>query len=163
MNEKITARLLRTSLDELRQARLHLTFSAQRVEQLGGERSDWSEADLEKIEAYTGRFARVVDLLTNKVLRALFAHELEQAETVLDRFNLAEKRGLVASAGELRTLKEHRNSIAHDYAGAKIKIIFAFCRTTQVQLDAICDRVDAYAGQFLPPQLGGKLKEKSGK
>ena len=112
MNEKITARLLRTSLDELRQARAHLTFSAQRVGQLGGERSGWSEADLEKIEAYTGRFARVVDLLTNKVLRALFAHELEQAETVLDRFNLAEKRGSVASAGELRTLKEHRNSIA---------------------------------------------------
>ena len=48
MNEKITARLLRASLDELRQARAHLTFSAQRVGQLGGERSDWSEADLEK-------------------------------------------------------------------------------------------------------------------
>ncbi len=112
MNEEITARLLRASLDELRLARAHLTYSAQRVGQLGGGASDWSEADLEKIEAYTGRFARVVDLLTNTVLRALFAHELEQAETVLDRFNLAEKRGLVASAGELRTLKEHRNRIA---------------------------------------------------
>jgi hypothetical protein len=94
MNEKTTARLLRASLDELRQARAHLAFSAQRAGQLGGERRDWSEAGLETIEAYTGRFARVVDLLTNKVLRALFAHELERAETVLDRFNLAEKRGL---------------------------------------------------------------------
>jgi hypothetical protein len=112
MNEKITARLLRASLDELRQARVHLAFSAQSVRQLGGAGSDRSEADLEKIEAYTGRFARVVDLLTNKVLRALFAHELEPAETMLDRLNLAEKRGFVASAGELRTLKEHRNSIA---------------------------------------------------
>jgi hypothetical protein len=149
LNEKITARLLHASLDELRQARAHLTFSAQRVGQLGGERSGWSEADLEKIEAYTGRFARVVDLLTNKVLRALFAHELEHAETMLDRLNLAEKRGFVASAGELRTLKEHRNSIAHDYAGAKMETIFAFCRTTQVQLDAICDRVDAYALRVL--------------
>jgi hypothetical protein len=149
MNEITTARLLRASLDELRQARGHLNFSAQRVVQLGDERSDWSEADLEKIEAYTGRFARVVDLLTNKVLRALFAHELESAETVLDRFNLAEKRGFAASAGELRTLKEHRNRIAHDYAGAKMEAIFAFCRATQVQLDAICDRVVAYAGQIL--------------
>jgi uncharacterized protein with HEPN domain len=149
MNEKITARLLRAGLDELRQARDHLTFSAQRVGQLGGERSDWSEADLEKIEAYTGRFARVVDLLTNKVLRALFVHELERAETVLDRFNLAEKRGFVASAGELRTLKEHRNSIAHDYAGTKMETIVAFCRTTQVQLDAICDRVSKYIESLL--------------
>jgi uncharacterized protein YutE (UPF0331/DUF86 family) len=90
-----------------------------------------------------------VDLLTNKVLRALFAHELERVETMLDRLNLAEKRGFVASAGELRTLKEHRNRIAHDYAGAQMETIFAFCRTTQVQLDAICDRVDTYAHQIL--------------
>ena len=149
MNEKITARLLRASLDELRQARVHLAFSAQSVRPLGGEHSDRSEADLEKIEAYTGRFARVVDLLTNKVLRALFAHELERAETMLDRLNLAEKRGFVSRAGELRTLKEHRNRIAHDYAGTQMETIFAFCRATQVQLDAICDRVVAYAGQIL--------------
>jgi uncharacterized protein with HEPN domain len=149
VKEEITARLLRASLDELRQARVHLAFSAQSVRRLGGEHSDRSEADLEKIEAYTGRFARVVDLLTNKVLRALFAHELERVETMLDRLNLAEKRGFVASAGELRTLKEHRNRIAHDYAGARMETIFAFCRTTQVQLDAICDRVDAYARQIL--------------
>jgi len=149
MSEKISARLLRVSLDELRQARSHLTFSVQRVCQLGGERSNWSEADLEKIEAYTGRFARVVDLLTNKVLRALFAHELEPAETVIDRFILAEKRGFVAGAEELSILKEHRNSIAHDYAGTKTETIFAFCRTTQVQLDAICNCVEAYAARRL--------------
>jgi hypothetical protein len=52
MNEKITARLLRASLDELRQARVHLAFSAQSVRPLGGEHSDRSEADLEKIEAW---------------------------------------------------------------------------------------------------------------
>ncbi len=148
MNEKTSVRLLGASLAELRQARAHLTFSARRVQQLGGGRSGWSEDDLEKIEAYTGRFARVVDLLTNKVLRALFAHELERAETVLDRFNLAEKRGFVASAGELRTLKEHRNIIAHDYAGTKMESIFAFCRTTQDQLDAICNRVADYASRL---------------
>ena len=90
-----------------------------------------------------------MDLLTNKVLRALFAHELEPAETVLDRFNLAEKRGFVTSAEELRILKEHRNSIAHDYAGTKMESIFAFCRDTQNQLDGICERVVAHARQIL--------------
>lgn len=149
MNEKTTARLLRESLDELCRARGHLNFSAQRVERLGSAGSNRSEDDLEKIEAYTGRFARVVDLLTNKVLRALFAHELEPAETVLDRFNLAEKRGFAASAGELRTLKEHRNRIAHDYAGAGLETIFAYCREQQPVLDAVCDRVASYANQIL--------------
>jgi hypothetical protein len=46
-------------------------------------------------------------------------------------------------------LREGLRAGGHDYAGTKIEIIFAFCRTTQVQLDAICGRVDAYAGQIL--------------
>ena len=58
MNEEITARLLRASLDELRLARAHLTYSARARRATGGGASDWSEADLEKIEAYTGRFSR---------------------------------------------------------------------------------------------------------
>ena len=37
----------------------------------------------------------------------------------------------------------------HDYAGARLEAIFDFCRTTQVQLDAICERVAAHASQIL--------------
>lgn len=146
MNENLCARLLCASLDELRPARGHLAFSALSVAPLDGDRS---EAALVKIDAYTARYARVVDLLTNKVLRAVFAYELEPAETMLDRLNLAEKRGFVATAGDLRNLIEHRRRIAHDYAGTQMETIFAFCRLTQAQLDAICDRVTAHAERLL--------------
>ncbi len=88
-------------------------------------------------------------MLTNKALRALFRYELEPAETVLDRLNLAEKRGFVDRAEVLKTFKENRNVIAHDYAGAVVEEIFSFCRTEQAQLDSICDRITAYARKLL--------------
>lgn len=96
MKQDISARFLRTSLDELSRARERLAFSYQRVLDLGADLSGFSPEELERVEAFTSRFARVVDLLTNKVLRALFAYELESVETVLDRLHLAEKRGFVA-------------------------------------------------------------------
>ncbi len=149
MTVEISARLLRLNLEELHGARTHLTFSHGRIAGLEAERASWTEEDLERIEAYTSRFARVVDLLTNRVLRALFRHELEPAETMLDRLNLAEKRGFVDEAEELRLLKENRNAIAHDYAGKEIEAVFAFCRDRQGRLDAICDRVAAYSQRLL--------------
>lgn len=101
------------------------------------------------MEAFTSRFVRLVDLLTQKVLRALFDYELEPVETVLDRLNLAEKRGFVAHAEDLERLKEQRNIIAHDYAGAKADRIFAFCRDHWAELEAICDHVGAYGEVLL--------------
>lgn len=101
------------------------------------------------MEAFTSRFVRLVDLLTQKVLRALFDYELEPVETVLDRLNLAEKRGFVAHAEDRERLKEQRNIIAHDYAGAKADRIFAFCRDHWAELEAICDHVGAYGEVLL--------------
>lgn len=80
---------------------------------------------MERVEAYTGRFARVVDLLVNKVLRALDRHEL---------------------AGEgFRAMKEVRNIIAHDYSGAELAALLVFCRSREAELNDACNRVVAYA------------------
>ena len=111
-----------------------------------------TEEQLENTEAFTGRFARVVDLLVNKVLRSLDRVELKPEGTLLDVVNRAEKRGFVAEAGELREMKDVRNMIAHDYAGAKAAEIFVYCREQKPVLDAICDRAASYAAQFAPGQ-----------
>jgi hypothetical protein len=149
MKQDTSARFLRMSLDELCRAREHFAFSYQRVLDLGTDLGVFTPEELERVEAFTSRFARVVDLLTNKVLRALFRYELEPVETVLDRLHLAEKRGFVARAEDLRVLKEQRNVIAHDYAGAETAGVFAFCREHWARLDAICDRVVIYAERVL--------------
>lgn len=149
MTPRASALLLRTSLAELARACAQLDFSRERVSTLAPEVRAWGPEDLERVDALTSRFGRVVDLLTNKVLRSLFLYELESVDTVLDRLNLAEKRGFVARAEQLKQLKEQRNVIAHDYAGAELGRVVAFCREHGEELDAICRRVIAYAEQRL--------------
>jgi len=140
-----SADVLRASLADLRLARDHLQFSFDRIRHVAEPPANWTAEELERMEAFTGRFARVVDLLTNTVLRALFRVELEPEGTPLDRLDLAEKRGFVDRAEELRLLKEQRNVIAHDYAGKAHDRVFKFCRDRTPTLEAICDRVASYA------------------
>jgi uncharacterized protein YutE (UPF0331/DUF86 family) len=140
--------LLDPGLADLASARRHLDFSFQQVARLSDAWNGATEKQLESAEAFTGRFARAVDLLVNKVLRSLDRVELKPEGTLLDVVNRAEKRGLVARAEELREMKDVRNMIAHDYAGAKAAEIFAYCREQKPVFDAICDRVVAYASQI---------------
>lgn len=146
--------LLRAALDDLRLARGHLRFSLDRVGDLAGSPAAWTPEDLERVDAFTGRFARVVDLLTNTVLRALFRFELEPEGSPRDRLDLAEKRGFVERAEDLRLMKEQRNEIARDYAGKAQDRVLAFCRKHAPQLEAIADRVTRYAEARLPGPSG---------
>jgi len=141
--------LLEQGLAELTSARRHLDYSFQQVAGLPDTLAGATEQQLESAEAFTGRLARAVDLLVNKVLRSLDRVELRSEDTLLDVINRAEKRGFVGRAQELREMKDVRNMIAHDYAGAKAAEIFAYCREQKPVLDAICDRVVAHAEQIL--------------
>ncbi len=139
---------LRAALDDLAQAREHLAFSSARVAGIDLARAP-SPEELERIEAYTSRFARVVDLLVNKALRALDRYELAGAGTLLDVLHRAEKRALIGDAEAFRAMKEVRNIIAHDYSGTELKDLLGFCRERERVLDAACDRVRDYARQKL--------------
>ncbi len=143
--------LLEQSLAELASARRHLDFSFQQVAGLPDTLSGATEQQLESAEAFTGRFARSVDLLVNKVLRSLDRMELKPDGTLLDVVHRAEKRGFVNQSDELREMKDVRNMIAHDYAGARAAEIFAYCREQKPVFDAICQRASAYADRILSP------------
>jgi len=145
--------LLEQGLAELANARRHLDYSFQQVAGLPDTLKDATEKQLESAEAFTGRFARSVDLLVNKVLRSLDRLELNPEGTLLDIIHRAEKRGLVGRAEELREMKDVRNMIAHDYAGARAAEIFAYCREQKPVFDGICDRVVTQAGQILFAQF----------
>ena len=58
------------------------------------------------------------------------------------------KPGFLADAGALREMKDVRNMIAHDYAGAKAAEIFAYCRAQKPAFDEIWTRVEAYIRRF---------------
>ena len=145
MTTPIAREWLEAALRDLAQAREHLAFSSGRVSGLRLTADAATPEGLERVEAYTSRFARVVDLVVNKVLRALDRHELAADGTLLDVLHRAEKRGLVASTEEFRALKEVRNVIAHDYSGAELAALLDFCRVREPLLNATCDRIAAYA------------------
>ena len=141
--------LLDQGLAELTSAQRRLDYSFQQVAGLPDTLTGATEQQLESAEAFTGRFTRAVDLLVNKVLRSLDRVELQPEGTLLDVINRAEKRRLVGRAQELREMKDVRNMIAHDYAGAKAAEIFAYCREQKPVLDGICDRTATHARQIL--------------
>lgn len=107
-----------------------------------------SEAHAEVVEAFTSRFARTVDLLANKVLRALDLVELEPSGSLLDVLNRAERRGVVNSAERLREMKNLRNLIAHDYAGEYFSETFRQCLEFTPELLDVTQRVRSYCARF---------------
>ncbi len=143
---------LEQALAELSLARAHLDYSFQQVAGLPDDLKGADAAALASVEAFSSRFARTVDLLVNKVLRSLDRVELKPEGGLLDVVNRAEKRGFVARAAELREMKDIRNIIAHDYAGAKAAEIFAWCREQKPGLEIVCDRVAAHVKTLLPAQ-----------
>ena len=112
MNRNHARSLLEQGLAELANARRHLDYSFQQVAALPDTLTGATEKQLESAEAFTGRFARSVDLLVNKVLRSLDRVELKPEGTLLDVVNRAEQRGFVNRSEELREMKDVRNMIA---------------------------------------------------
>ena len=87
MNPDHVNRLLQQGLADLAEARRHLHYSFQQAAGLPDTLHGATEKQLESTEAFTGRFARAVDLLVNKVLRSLDRVELRAEGTLLDVVN----------------------------------------------------------------------------
>jgi uncharacterized protein YutE (UPF0331/DUF86 family) len=149
MTTNSQAALLKESVEELQQAISHLRYSAQSVKKTPDSLEGVTEAELERVEAFTSRFARVVDLISKKVLRALDEYELYDPGTLLDVANRAEKRGLIMSVDWLRELRDVRNRTAHDYAGERLPEIFRFMRGELGALLSACERMTQYASDRL--------------
>jgi uncharacterized protein YutE (UPF0331/DUF86 family) len=132
------------SLGELERALAHLSYSEGACAGIAPGSSAITEDELISVEAFTSRFARLVDLLTKRVLKALDHFELAEPGTLLDIANRAEKRGLIPSVDWLRELKDARNRIAHDYAGDRLPKVLAYCRAEFPQMVKVCGRVQDY-------------------
>lgn len=149
MNSQTQAAYLAASLAELDRALGHLVYSANACADLEPDEPAPSEAALARIEAFTSRFARVIDLMSKRVLRAIDRFEMYEAGTLLDVANRAEKRGMIESVDWLRELKDTRNRISHDYAGDRLPEILAYCREELPSLLASCKRIREYGENLL--------------
>lgn len=135
--------LLEEELLGLQLAAGHLDYSMERCRSLVGQ--DGLPPDqLERLESLTSRFARLSDLLIQRIFRLIDEIELVGNGSILDRIYRAEKRGW-GDATDLIRIRELRNLIAHEYATEKMAEIYATVMAISPALLATVPRVVAYA------------------
>jgi uncharacterized protein YutE (UPF0331/DUF86 family) len=116
------------------------------------ERQDsYTLEELEHFESLTGRFARLSDLLIQKMFRLIDQLDLEKPGTVRDRINQAEKKGLISNANEFVDIRELRNSIAHEYDPTAMLTIFTDVMHYCPMLFDAVERVHRYSQKYQEP------------
>lgn len=80
-----------------------------------GIKEKYSYEELDKFESLTSRFARISDIVTQKILKNIFLLLREDAKTFIDRINLAEKLEIIPGAEQLKIIRDLRNEITHEY------------------------------------------------
>ena len=139
--------LLQEELLGLKLAAGHLEYSMERCLNLIGQEA-LPPDQLERLESLTSRFARLADLLIQRIFRLIDEIELTGGGTILDRIYRAEKRGW-ANAAELISIRELRNLIAHEYATEKMLEIYTSVAAMSPALLTAVPKVIAYADTLI--------------
>ncbi len=80
-----------------------------------GIKKQYSVDEFGRFETLCSRFSRSINFLVRKVYRSIDEYEFETQGTLIDVVNRTHKRGLLDNVGDVRVIKEIRNSIAHEY------------------------------------------------
>ncbi|MFZ4539935.1 hypothetical protein [Propionivibrio sp.] len=139
--------LLQEEVAGLQLAAGYLEYSMDRCLNLIGQ-EEMPPEQLERLESLTSRFARLADLLIQRIFRLVDEIELTGGGTLLDRIYRAEKRGW-ANAAELIKIRELRNLIAHEYATEKMQEIYTAVAAMAPALLAAVPKVVDYAGNTI--------------
>ncbi len=67
------------------------------------------------MEAFVGRFGRLQDTVGDKLLPTLLTALGEKTGAAIDNLDRAERLGLLKSADEWMTMRNHRNQMIHEY------------------------------------------------
>ena len=142
--------LLADECGNLRLAVTHLDFSMERTRELVPRlREELSLEELERLESLASRFARLADMLIQRLMRLVDEFELAPLGSVLDRIHRAEKRGWVEDARSLIRIRELRNLIAHEYAADKMIDIYEEIVAHSPYLIKVSQNVVEYAERLV--------------
>ncbi len=140
--------LLNETIKQAEDAAAHLSASVKRCTPFFQSTEILSEDQLIELDALTSRFARLSDLLIQKIFKSVERLDLETPGTVRDRIMQAGKKGLVDNVNTLFEIREVRNSIAHDYDGDLFKDIVSFALKNSFVLFNALDSVKKYCQKF---------------
>ena len=139
--------LLIHELKVLADARDVLIYSFNKCSSIGI-KDAYKPEELESFESFTGRFARLSDILIQKILRLVDELDLDSFGTVRDRINRAEKKELIGSSDVFIEIRMIRNDIAHEYLPEAIHDIFAKVLSLTPHLLNGVERTIAYCTKY---------------
>lgn len=113
-----------------------------------GVKPTYSEEEYDAIETLTSRYARTSDIIVQKVFRAIDKVEFEESGTMIDVINRAHKRGLFDSIDEIRTIKDLRNKIAHEYAKEDVESVYAQVINFTPEIFGLAARILSYCSRY---------------
>ncbi len=144
--------------ENLQSASVHVQFSIDRTRELIQRfRDDVSPEEVERLESLASRFARVADMLIQRLMRLVDDIELTPSSSVLDRIYRAEKRGWLARVEALVRIRELRNLIAHENATDKMIEIYEAVFALSPELLEIVKQAAAHS-TLLVTRLQGVVK-----
>lgn len=137
-------KLLLKELQLLDNAEQVLRYSFEKCTRIGL-KGDYTPDELESFESLCSRFARLSDIMTQKLFRLLDELALDTPGSVRDRINRAEKRGVIETAEHFVAIRILRNDIAHEYLPEAIFEIYRKVMALTPTLLASVDLVNRYS------------------
>ncbi|MFC2141073.1 hypothetical protein ACFLQP_02125 [Acidobacteriota bacterium] len=110
-----------------------------------GIKEEYKEEEFDAFETLTSRFARLSDMLIQKIFRSIDKIEFEEEGTLLDVLNRTHRRGLIESIDEIREIRELRNDIVHEYVPTDLKELFEDTLKFSKLIFEIIERLKNYA------------------
>ncbi len=139
--------LLETELQLLKDTREVLLYSYNKCYAIGIKES-YEPEELESFESFTSRFARLSDILIQKIFRLVDELDLDTQGTIRDRINRAEKKELIVSSDVFIEIRIIRNDIAHEYLPEAIHEIFERVLLLTPHLLEGVERTIAYCNKY---------------
>ncbi len=147
MPVKKTLQYLEDNFKQAGEAANHLNISLERCRNFI-DNNEFKEEQLIELEALTARFARVSDLLIQKIFKTIDKLDANAPGTVRDRIKQAEKSGIIEDADTLLEIRNVRNTIAHEYEALDTKEMFLFVFRHSSLLIEILKNAQQYSKKF---------------
>jgi hypothetical protein len=109
-----------------------------------GLKTEYTFDELDKWEALTARFARLSDILTQKVFSSMMIILNGQTGSLIDKANFAEKYNLVVNSQDFTKLRLLRNFIAYEYAKQNTNEIFEKVFENCLNVVGMIQKVDSF-------------------
>ncbi|MCU0286143.1 MAG: hypothetical protein MUF15_07060 [Acidobacteria bacterium] len=109
-----------------------------------GIKEKYTDEELDSFEAFISRFSRISYILLEKILKNIFLLLREDANTFIDKINLAEKLEIIPGAEQVKIIRDLRNEITHEYCMDDITELFKNVLEYSDALLKVVERVKMY-------------------